>query len=89
MKKIELTTRFVKNVKSLRKKHYDEKELQKAISLLAADEALPGKYKDHALAGNWKSFRECHIAPDWLLIYRKTETALILVATGSHDDLFK
>lgn len=89
MKKIEITTRFTKNCKTLRKKHFDNAKLNTVINLLASGATLPGKYKDHALTGDWQGFRECHIERDWLLIYQTDETSLILVATGSHDDLFK
>ena len=62
---------------------------QTVLELLAKEEVLPAKYKDHSLSGKWKGHRECHIEPDWLLIYQTTEDELILIATGSHDDLFK
>ena len=57
---------------------------------LANDEVLEAKYKDHCLTGDYKDCRECHIEPDWLLIYKKYESELILmlVRTGSHSDLF-
>ena len=89
MKKIEMTPVFIKNWKALRKKHYDKSKLDKVIELLAKEEGLPGKYKDHSLSGNWKGFRECHIQDNWLLIYLYDETRLVLTATGTHDDLFK
>jgi len=54
---------------------------------LINDEALPEKYRDHALTGNWLDFRECHIHPDLLLIYRKTDEVLQLVRLGSHSEL--
>ena len=57
--------------------------------MLARGETLPASYRDHALTGNWKGHRECHIAPDWLLLYLVREDALVLtlVRTGSHTDL--
>lgn len=57
---------------------------------LANGETLPEKYKDHALSNNWKGHRECHITPDWLLIYRYDDDVLVLTLTrtGSHSDLF-
>ncbi len=80
---------FQKQLKKLKQKHYSMNELDDVLSLLITGNILPGKYKDHALIGNWKNYRECHIRSNWLLIYRATETEIILVATGTHDDLFK
>ena len=64
--------------------------LKEVITLLAMGETLPEKYKDHALTGNWSEHRECHIQPDWLLIYRIQDDVLVLTLsrTGSHSDLF-
>jgi mRNA interferase YafQ len=60
-----------------------------AISLLAEDKPLPEKNRDHALAGEWQDFRECHLKPDLLLIYRKSERDILqLVRMGSHSELF-
>ncbi|MCZ6673689.1 MAG: type II toxin-antitoxin system YafQ family toxin [Verrucomicrobia bacterium] len=58
------------------------------IELLANKEPLPERYRDHLLIGDYKDHRECHITPDWLLIYLTTETELVLVRTGCHSDLF-
>lgn len=80
---------FQKQLKKLKQKHYSMNELDDVLSLLITGNILPGKYKDHALIGNWKNYRECHIRSNCLLIYRATETEIILVATGTHDDLFK
>ena len=85
------TTLFKKDIKLAQKRGYDIALLKEIITLLAEDKALPDKSKDHALTGNFKGFRECHIKPDWLLIYQKVEEKLILVLTrtGSHSDLFR
>jgi mRNA interferase YafQ len=66
------------------------KELLTVIEILASEEVLPEKYQDHVLKGNWKGYRECHIKPDLLLIYKleNGELTLTLVRTGSHSDLF-
>ena len=88
MKCIVYDNPFKNQFKSLLKKHPDIKTFELVLQKLANSEPLPGKFKDHYLKGNWKDYRECHIKPDWLLIYRVTETEVILVATGSHDDLF-
>ena len=73
------------------KKHYDETKFRKVINLLVKQEqeVLRTKYKDHALQGNWKGFRELHIQPDWLLIYKIDGKKLILtlVRTGSHNKI--
>lgn len=64
--------------------------LDEVIALLSYGKKLPDRYKDHALQGRWKKHRECHISPDWLLIYHKEEELLVLTLsrTGSHSDLF-
>lgn len=81
-------TCFLRQLKNYKKKHYNLDLFYEVVEKLAECENLPSKHKDHALSGNWQNYRECNIANDWLLIYRTTETKLILVATGSHDDLF-
>lgn len=68
-------------------------EINDVIAMLANDMPLPPKYRDHTLSGNWKGFRDCHIQPDWLLIYKKQDSddgcgILRLEATGTHSDLF-
>lgn len=79
---------FRRDLKRVRKRGKNIDKLKAAIIKLSAGEMLPASYRDHFLTGNYKGFRECHIEPDWLLIYRMTEAALILVRTGSHSDLF-
>jgi len=64
-------------------------ELKKVVGKLANREKLEKKYNDHELAGNWKGHRDCHIQPDWILIYRIETDALFLERTGTHSDLFK
>ncbi|WP_050697555.1 type II toxin-antitoxin system YafQ family toxin [Anaeromassilibacillus senegalensis] len=87
---IESTGRFKKDLKTILKRGYNMELLQKIIDLLCMGESLPEKCKDHALSGNWANYRECHVAPDWLLIYKIEEDILILTLTrtGSHSDLF-
>ena len=67
---------------------YKVDDLLAVVEMLALDKSLPPKYQDHALSGHWRDFRECHIKPDWLLIYRLEPDKLILVRTGSHSDFF-
>ncbi|MGI0483002.1 type II toxin-antitoxin system YafQ family toxin [Geminocystis sp. CENA526] len=79
---------FKKDIKRLQKRGKNIEKLKIVIDKLLDNQPLEIKYKDHALTGNWKSYRDCHIEPDWLLIYKITETHLFLVRTGSHSDLF-
>ena len=84
------TTQFKKDLKRIRKRGLDLNSLKFVLDTLQKQEALPLKYRDHALVGNYRGFRECHIEPDWLLIYTISNEKLILTAarTRSHSDLF-
>jgi len=84
------TTRFQKDLKRIQKRGYDLSLLTEVIKILAAGEPLPEKNKDHTLSGNFAGCRECHITPDWLLIYEIADKELILylTRTGTHSDLF-
>ncbi len=87
---IRYSSKFQKDLKCVQKRNYNMSLMSEIIKLLVSGHALPSKYRDHALAGNYRGSRECHIAPDWLLIYEideKTHT-LYLTRTGSHSDLF-
>lgn len=90
MYQIVYTNRMKKDAKLMQKRGKDMKKLVTVLSLLANGGPLPVQYKDHALTGNLQDFRECHIEPDWLLIYQIYNDTLILsaTATGSHVDLF-
>ena len=77
-----------KDIKRLQKRGKNLHKLKTLIDKLLNNQELETKYKDHALSGNWKGYRDCHIEPDWLLIYKTTETHLFLVRKGSHSDLF-
>ncbi|WLE97558.1 MAG: type II toxin-antitoxin system YafQ family toxin [Candidatus Electrothrix communis] len=83
------TTRFKRDFKRIRKKHKNLRKLQAVIELLVDEKTLDSRYKDHRLIGNWANHRECHIEPDWLLIYRITDNNLYIERTGSHAELFK
>ncbi len=89
MKTFARTPKFKRQAKALFKKHFDSQEMEAVLEMLSAELTLPAKYHDHALVGDMQGYRECHIEKNWLLVYRVTETEIILVATGSHDDLFK
>ena len=89
-KQVIWTNQFKKDYKLVMKRGLPVEELDTLIRLLADDNPLPEKYKDHSLSGNWSCFRECHIKPNWLLIYRIYNNNLILslTRTGSHSDIF-
>ncbi len=87
---VKTTTLFKKDFKLAIKRGLNVELLENIIALLAMGEPLPAKNKDHALTGNWVGHRECHILPDWLLIYRVEDDVLVLTLarTGTHSDLF-
>ena len=89
--KIKFTSRFKKDLKQAKKQGKDIEKLFDIVERIAKDETLDERYRDHSLAGNYKGTRECHIEPDFLLIYEKIEEVLVLslLRTGSHSDLFK
>ena len=84
------TSKFRKDRKRMIKRGYDVSLLEDVVQQLAAGKQLDEKYCDHQLHGKMKDFRECHITPDWLLIYRVDNNVLVLwlMETGSHSDLF-
>lgn len=87
---IVLTSMFKKDLKTAKKRGYDLSLLNSVVDILAAGKSLPEKYKNHSLVGNYKGCCECHITPDWLLIYEisNNELILYLTRTGTHSDLF-
>ena len=84
------TSQFKKDYKLAMKRGLDISLLEGIIAKLALGESLPEKNRDHALSGNWNGYRECHILPDWLLIYKLEDNILILTLarTGTHSNLF-
>ncbi|MBS0168407.1 MAG: type II toxin-antitoxin system YafQ family toxin [Nitrospira sp.] len=86
---LKTTSRFLKDLKLAKKRGYEIDKLEAIVDLLQAQQSLPPKNKDHTLTGEWNHHRECHIQPDWLLIYRIEVTFLILERTGTHSDLFE
>lgn len=88
--RIELTRQYLKDLKLARKRGLDERLLNEVIRILSEDGVLPAKNRGHALVGNFVGLRECHISPDWLLLYSKDKTLCILtlIRNGSHSDLF-
>ncbi|MBO4512670.1 MAG: type II toxin-antitoxin system YafQ family toxin [Victivallales bacterium] len=87
---VKFTSQFKKDYKLAIKRGRDISILEKIIEMLADGQTLPEEYNDHQLIGNFKGCRECHIAPDWLLIYKLFEDVLVLELsrTGTHSDLF-
>lgn len=93
MLEIELATQFKRDLKKLVKQRKNKVLLNSIIEQLQNEESLDPKHKDHNLSGNWNGYRECHITPDWLLIYKVIKDDCVqllrLSRTGSHSDLFK
>ena len=90
MLKIRYSSRFKKDYKTIVKRGYDVRLLEEVLNLLVQEQVLPQKYLNHPLDGNYAGHRECHITPDWLLIYKieKEILTLSLTRTGTHSDLF-
>lgn len=87
---LEVTKQYLKDLRKARKRGLDENKLNIVIKKLVEGEKLPVANRDHDLKGEYIGFRECHISPDWLLVYSKEDTLQIvkLIRTGSHSDLF-
>lgn len=90
MLKIVLSNKFKKDLKLAKSRGYNLSLLENVVNVLATQQELSAQYRDHALSGNYAGFRECHIKPNWLLIYRihNDELILFLSRTGTHSDLF-
>ena len=91
MLEIIVSNQFKRDLKNISKRKYNLELLDEVVEILASQRELPEKYHDHELNGVYSGFRECHIKPDWLLIYRihKDNLILFLSRTGSHSDLFE
>lgn len=87
--KLSTTSTFRKEYKKMQKRNYDMTLLATVVDMLLDGQELPPNNQDHALTGNWKGYQECHISPDWLLIYKIYENTLVLslARTGTHSDL--
>ena len=85
------STRFKKNYQTMEKRGYDMSKIDEVIETLLEEKPLPAERLDHALTGNWNGYMECHVTPDWLLIYRidGADLLLYLTRTGTHSDLFE
>jgi mRNA interferase YafQ len=90
MLEIHYTNHYLKDLALIKKRGLPKKELDDIVKLLAEEKPLPEKHKDHQLKGSLSKFRECHIRPDWLLVYKKEKKilTLTLVRTGTHSDIF-
>jgi mRNA interferase YafQ len=90
MYRIRFTNKFKKNVKHCKKRGFNLSELEHAIDTLQSNGKLPPKYKAHVLSGRYAGLWECHIKPDWLIIWSQNdnELTLLFMATGTHTDLF-
>ena len=90
MLKISFTNQYLKDLELMKRRNLPKSELDAVVKLLSEEKPLPKKYKDHALKGNFAAYRECHIRPNWLLMYKidKKILTLVLVRTGTHSDLF-
>jgi mRNA interferase YafQ len=88
-KQIYRTSAFKKDVRRMKKRNKDFRVFKQIIQDIAHGTGLEEKYRDHKLSGSFKRKRECHIEPDWLLIYETEEDSLTLVRTGTHADLFR
>jgi mRNA interferase YafQ len=83
------TTAFERDLRRIRKQGKDLDKLEAIVDLLQAQKKLPQRCRPHPLRGRWTGHWDCHVEPDWLLLYRVTEDSLILVRTGSHTELFR
>jgi len=81
-------SRFKRDLKRMERRGKEMAKLRQVIELLIDDHPLPARCKDHPLSGDWKHFRDCHVEPDWILIYKVDGNNLHLVRTGTHADLF-
>ena len=89
MKAIRRTSQFKRDVRRLQRQGREVEKLKRVLESLVEGEPLASKHWDHVLVGQYKGTRECHIEPDWLLIYEVGETEIVLIRTGSHSDLFR
>jgi mRNA interferase YafQ len=83
------TTKFKKGLKRQEKRGKEMGKLAAVIETLSTRNELEPRFRDHALTGDWKGYRECHVEPDWLLVYREIESELVLERTGTHSDIFE
>ena len=87
---VRTSKRYRRELKTVLSRGKDESKLEEVIDILASGESLPPRYADHSLSGKWKGYRECHIEPNWLLVYSIHDDVLVLalMSTGTHSDIF-
>lgn len=88
MRTIRRTSQFKRDVRRMKKRGKDMSKLKEVVGKIVRGEELEARYRDHTLVGQYKGTRECHIEPDWLLIYELAPDEVVLIRTGSHADLF-
>ena len=88
MRKVKFTTSFKKDLKRQRKRGKQRQKIEKVIEMIRLDGDVTEEYLPHSLSGNWQGYRECHIEPDWLMIYAVEDELATFYRTGSHSDLF-
>ena len=90
MLKILFTKQYLKDIELMKRRNLPKSELDEVVKMLSEEQPLLPKHKDHELKGRFLGYRECHIRPDWLLIYKKDKQilTLVLIRTGTHSDLF-
>lgn len=88
MRATRLSGAFRRDLKRVARRRYDVGKLDRVAEMLRTGSPLPASYRAHPLKGEWKGYLECHVEPDWLLIYQVTDDEVLLVRTGTHSDLF-
>jgi mRNA interferase YafQ len=88
MRTIRRTSQFKKDVQRMKKRGKDLSKLKEVLEKIISGQQLEAKYRDHVLVGQYEGTRECHIEPDWLLIYELAQSEVVLIRTGTHADLF-
>ena len=88
MRAIRRTSQFKRDVERMKRRGKDLSKLKEVLEKIISGQQLEAKYSDHALVGQYKGTRECHIEPDWLLIYELAQSEVVLIRTGTHADLF-
>ena len=90
MREFKYSSRFKRDYKLCKKRGRDMQKMQDVLLILASGETIPEKYKDHPLKSNWKGYRDIHIEPDWILIYKlEGNNIILLAATGTHSDILE
>jgi len=89
MRTVSRTSQFKRDVRRIQQQGKDLEKLRSVLENLVKGQRLAPEYRDHVLVGQYRGTRECHLEPDWLLIYELAETEIVLIRTGSHSDLFR